>query len=546
MSAWIQRIVPAASIAALVWLLAARIAGPSDLWDQAQPRTISYTTDIVVRGDWILPIEAGEFPATKPPLFNWLAAPAVRAFGFACEPAHKAPSIAALVVVFGMLVVAGNRLDRMVDRERAARLGWYAAMAYVASYPAFKLGYLARPDMLLVLLTLVGWCAATMLLTGPPPLRRGAARAALAAAFWIFTGLAALTKGPAAVILPLHALVAARTIHGTFRAAAPLGWTWGPLLAVAMPLAWVAAVWRIDAAHVRSVLWFDEIFGRVTGLGDEGSRRGPVDLVLGLPSMPAYFLVRFLPWSLLATGAAVALLRRRDGGPLWRRRGREGAALLDAIAFVAVVLAFFTFSAGKRADYLAPALAPAALLAAWMIRRVERRFAWAGAVAIALALVALAALTVNGLRTPRHAPGPGFGDDVIRFAHEAQRIIEAEPHALVCVWTLRTHVQALMGDVGPPARSRVDALIAQQSPFWVVAGRRQVLPQDFGELLARTRPVRVTPRARTRLFDRSPFWPGQMSLYLVEPVPSSAPDGPRAGTEALRSSSPAPEDSDKP
>ena len=47
--------------------------------DQAQPKTVSYTTDIIANGRWILPIELGEHKATKPPLYNWLAAPAVKA-----------------------------------------------------------------------------------------------------------------------------------------------------------------------------------------------------------------------------------------------------------------------------------------------------------------------------------------------------------------------------------------------------------------------------------------------------------------------------------
>ncbi|MEE9608696.1 MAG: hypothetical protein V3U03_13225, partial [Myxococcota bacterium] len=81
----------ACSIAALVWAVAARVSGPSDLWDQTQPRTVSYTTDILVNGGshWILPMEPGRRPATKPPLYNWMAAPAVKLLGFPSELGHK-------------------------------------------------------------------------------------------------------------------------------------------------------------------------------------------------------------------------------------------------------------------------------------------------------------------------------------------------------------------------------------------------------------------------------------------------------------------------
>src|SRR5215470_1600448 len=79
----------ACSFLALVWALVARIAGPCDLWDQTQHRTVSYTTDILAHGSgssglrhWILPNQAGTSPATKPPMYNWIAAPFVKVLGF--------------------------------------------------------------------------------------------------------------------------------------------------------------------------------------------------------------------------------------------------------------------------------------------------------------------------------------------------------------------------------------------------------------------------------------------------------------------------------
>ncbi|MCH8315776.1 MAG: hypothetical protein IIA64_07370, partial [Planctomycetes bacterium] len=88
----------ACSITAIIWLLAARILGPSDAWDQTQPRTMAYTTDIIANGRWILPVERGVYPATKPPLYNWLAVPMVKLMGFSSELAHKSPSVVSLRV----------------------------------------------------------------------------------------------------------------------------------------------------------------------------------------------------------------------------------------------------------------------------------------------------------------------------------------------------------------------------------------------------------------------------------------------------------------
>ena len=72
-----ERVFAVCSIAALICVLTARVLGPSDLWDQRQPRTVAYTTDIVINGHWLLPVAGGVEPATKPPLYNWLAVPAV-------------------------------------------------------------------------------------------------------------------------------------------------------------------------------------------------------------------------------------------------------------------------------------------------------------------------------------------------------------------------------------------------------------------------------------------------------------------------------------
>ena len=58
-SRWFNTTLVVCTIVAIMWLLAARILGPSDAWDQTQPRTMAYTTDIIANGRWILPVERG-------------------------------------------------------------------------------------------------------------------------------------------------------------------------------------------------------------------------------------------------------------------------------------------------------------------------------------------------------------------------------------------------------------------------------------------------------------------------------------------------------
>src|SRR5438046_7644326 len=62
-------------------MLSSRVIAPSALQRFDQPRTVSYTADIVVNGRWLLPRDMFGHVATKPPLVNWMAV-AVVALGF--------------------------------------------------------------------------------------------------------------------------------------------------------------------------------------------------------------------------------------------------------------------------------------------------------------------------------------------------------------------------------------------------------------------------------------------------------------------------------
>ena len=67
--------------------------GPSDLYDNDQPKTVAYTVDMVEHGRWLLPVDMLGRPATKPPMYNWIGAPFVAA-GWHDEFALKLPSTA--------------------------------------------------------------------------------------------------------------------------------------------------------------------------------------------------------------------------------------------------------------------------------------------------------------------------------------------------------------------------------------------------------------------------------------------------------------------
>src|SRR5438046_10277032 len=93
-------------------MLSSRVIATSALQRFDQPRTVSYTSDIVVNVRWLLPRDMLGHVATKPPLVNWMAAQVV-GLGFGQEGAAKWPRVAAIVLTPAMTVrVTGNIIRR--------------------------------------------------------------------------------------------------------------------------------------------------------------------------------------------------------------------------------------------------------------------------------------------------------------------------------------------------------------------------------------------------------------------------------------------------
>jgi len=500
------------AILALVVLLGARILGPSDAWDQTQPTTIAYTTDILVNGHWVLPSERSGRLATKPPLYNWLAVPAVAMAGHSSEFAHKLPSVVALVLCFGLVVRLGRRLVSDPLRDDPA-VGWLAGLIFLSGYTVFKLGYLARPDMLLVLWMVLGWAAATRLCAdqvGPDPAT--SRRRWLALGFWLCTGLAALTKGPAVLPLLIYAAIAPRLLVGRWSAGRVLEWSWGPLVALLVFGSWVWGVWRIAPEHLVQELWAHEIVGRITGFGD--SPREPIALLTTAPNMVLYYLSRFEPWCVFSILGMYCLWRRSaaTGQRWWRQLGRQGAALHGTAIFIVVMLTAYTLVAGKRADYLAPAYPPSALLAAWWLLRgpwrTGIRFPWMAPVC---AGVVLTGLTIhNSLELS--APYRGFGDAVADFARETTRHVRARPAPVVLLNADYTHLGSLLGSAGPSGPPALRLAATAGGPFWLVTPR---VDEARFERWRRERgiDIELAEVCHSRPVPPTRFWPGEMVLY---------------------------------
>jgi len=512
-----------------------RIAGPSDVHDQTQPKTIAYTTNIVLNSDqlsrWMLPVELDMYPATKPPLYNWLAVPAVAITNGTSEFAHKIPSVAAF---FGILVIVwclGQRLDAETVTGRGLNASGLVAptavMIVACNYAFFKLSYLARPDTLLTLWLVFGWAAATSLVLKSQTYTTGQAghperievqecrcrKWGMWFALWGSIGLAAITKGPAAFVIVAYIFIIAVVGHisdaegsqgspnqndtdqketlknriaryvSDFRIALHrTGFFTGIIFALLFPGLWLFIAWIAEPDHVYNILIREEVIDRILGIGDEGTKSGSWDLLRTAPNMPLYFLTRFLPWSIFFVGAAIDLFAkpmdgRVRGFPSRTDRPVAHRWVLATFVFPIVVVIFFSLAAGKRADYIASAYVPASLLISyWFVHlgfRLGRRFP------TSLAIVGV--LVASGLIVHDHTLGFAarfpLSNALTEFADDVRETIAENgviTRELVFYETGTHPVQALLHCSQVDTEEHLRERLLNPQPFWLVARTRDL------------------------------------------------------------------------
>lgn len=558
-SSYWRNVIIVLSVLAMLWVPAVRLGGPSDTYTKNQPLTMAYTTDMVVYGEWLLPRAEEDEKATKPLLYNWLAAPFVRAFGASSEAAHTMPSIIAFVLCWALIVVVGQRLgnvqtserpnleiftgEQLTDSPSHSLLGWTAGLMFCTTYPIVSLAGLARTDMLLTWWIVLGWVLATALVVqgsdGATERRRDEvgrwsfSPLSLCLGFWICVAMALLTKGPPAIVLLVYAAIAPRLLLGTWRLRHGFHWWWG-LPASFLPFAaWVGAVWVIDPEHLINQLWGEELVGRVLGTGDEGSREGPIDLLRTVGHMPLYYTVRFLPWSVLSILGMIELWKwRKTYNGQGTGEGEQGTGdrverdvpslnvwMIGAALFMLVMIVVFSHSAGKRAAYIAPAFGPGALLAAWWIftplkelgyrASFAQRWPWFAPLA---AIVICVVISMHLLRDAR-APSPGFGSEIRSFIVAVDKRIQTDD-APVFMWHFE-NVQ-LRAMLSVPVRRDDEALLEaleREGRAWVLA-----LPRDdlAGWIESHVPAAQVEQLIRAPHLPSPLRWPEDLALYRVE------------------------------
>jgi 4-amino-4-deoxy-L-arabinose transferase-like glycosyltransferase len=319
---------PVLAVAAIVILI--RVTAPSDLATGDQPIQVDSILDIASRGNWVVQHQRDGTPASKPPLYSWLAAPLVILTNSQHDFLLKLPSLVAGLILAWL---TWRITLQITSSERAAML---AALLLLTTTMFVKLVYFARTDVLLAML--IAW-------------QIDAALRQRAAMYWLAASLAMLTKGPIGILLPFLTLTAWWAWQGELRE------RWRAMhLPLGLPIAllpfliWFGAALWVEGRAIWDQLVYAETLGRFSSASPKAKENK--HLLYYVP----HLLGRLAPASLFA---AVALFQVE-----WRKRQ---SPILIAAFWVVVMLAALSVVPSKRADRLFPLLPAACALAGWAL-----------------------------------------------------------------------------------------------------------------------------------------------------------------------------------
>lgn len=311
------------------------------LWEPDEARYAYVATEMHRDDRWLVPHLHGEPYPDKPPLLFWLInAASVFTGGAITSLSARLPSL------FGA-ILALWATARLTERWRDGAAAWRALLILSTCFLFWQEAGWGRTDALLLGFEMVAiYLLFRFNATGQMW------RVLLA---YVLIGLAMLTKGPVGLLVPLAVYIGGSWAAGEASALKRWHWLWGPLLACAIPGAWLLAAWKVGHAPEGyfEAMFTTKSFSRV--IHDHHAK--PFYYYL------AHFPVEFLPWMLFLPSAYMAL----GTGSLRRR----------LVVWGGLVVVLFSCFTGKREIYILAAYPAAAMIVAagWDgIPRLSRRW----------------------------------------------------------------------------------------------------------------------------------------------------------------------------
>ena len=357
------------AFAALMILTGIGLRSP---WPADEPRFAEVAREMVASGQWLLPMRGGELYPDKPPVFMWAIAFFYWLTGN-LKIAFLLPNALCSLLTLGLVFDLGTRLWNQ-------RTGAIAALLLMVAPQFLIQAQRAQIDAMVACWIMVA-CYGLIRHFFVQPSWRWYFVA------WAFMGLGIITKGvgflPALLFIPILAL----KLQDTSRFQGTLRWrcALGPLVMLAVVAAWLVPM-VLAVSHLgtdEALAYRDNILFKQTGerYADSWGHIQPwyYYVVSVIPSL-------WFPLPLLF----LALLR-----PI-REILKHRLDVVVLLAWVVLVVAFFSLSPGKRGVYVLPAL-PALALSLAPALSGQNPARWFGAVISVLHLLLGAALIILGV-----------------------------------------------------------------------------------------------------------------------------------------------------
>ncbi len=354
----------------LALLLMATGLGLRDPWPADEPRFALVAQDMLRSGDWMFPRVGGDLYADKPPVFFWLMAAAMALTG-SLQLGFLLPSLLAGV---GSVLLVYDLLRRVRGREVAFAGGLMLLLTFQFVWQ-FRQAQIDGVLCFFTTLSLYGLLR--HLFAGP--------RIGWFYVGWFAAGVGVITKGvgflPLLLLIPFVVLAArgwpVTAPHRDSR------WWLGPVCFLGAIALWFVPMVLITSAGGELLAYRNEILFKQTVTRYAGAWHHHEPLW--------FYLVNVIPVLWLPLTALLPWL-----WPRWRTALRPGARdtfVAVLLAWVVLVVLFFSLSSGKRGVYVLPAV-PALVMAAatWLpeILRLPRTRQLAFVLAVILAAGAVA------------------------------------------------------------------------------------------------------------------------------------------------------------
>src|SRR5262245_35821751 len=332
-------LIAAMVLLAIVWFGGLEYRG---LFQPDEGRYAEISREMLASGDWITPRLNGLKYFEKPPLQYWATAVSFALFGLDEWTARLWTAVSGFLGVL-FVVFAGNRLG-------PHGTGGIAGLVLASSLAYFLSSQYVTLDMGLTFFMSAALLSFLLAHQGGPPVKRGWMLLA-----WSAMAGAVLSKGLVGIVLPGMVLAAYVIMQRDWGLLRELEWARGLALFSALTLPWFILV------QMRNPEFFDffvlrEHFARYAQAGHNR------------PGAWWYFgvvlLVGMMPW----TPVLAAVVRRAVSS---RESSRLNVERL-LLAWIGVLLVFYSFSNSKLPAYILPVLPALALL----IARDAARRAW--------------------------------------------------------------------------------------------------------------------------------------------------------------------------